>query len=177
LQKKLHHQRLNGAISDTLLLLEHPPTVTIGRSGSLENVLVSSEQLTQEEISLFFISRGGDVTYHGPGQLVGYPIMDLSHRGKDIHAMFMTLRRFSYGPLRTSQSALLETRAMQGFGYRMKRSPPLDSVYEDGSQCTGLLSMWTQTSRISHSSIPVAFQIEKQPPCLSSSAERCTWKQ
>jgi lipoate-protein ligase B len=84
-QKKLHRQRLDGAISDTLLLLEHPPTVTIGRSGSLENVLVSKERLTQEGISLFFIGRGGDVTYHGPGQLVGYPIMGLSERGEDIH--------------------------------------------------------------------------------------------
>jgi lipoate-protein ligase B len=113
LQKKLHHQRLNGAISDTLLLLEHPPTVTIGRSGSLENVLVSSEQLTQEEISLFFISRGGDVTYHGPGQLVGYPIMDLSHRGKDIHryvhdlekVLIRTLEDFSISATRDESHA------------------------------------------------------------------------
>ena len=103
LQKKLHRERLNGAISDTLLLLEHPPTVTIGRSGSLDNVLVSREQLTQEGISLFFIGRGGDVTYHGPGQLVGYPIMCLSERGEDIHryvhdleeVLIRTLKDFS----------------------------------------------------------------------------------
>jgi lipoate-protein ligase B len=103
LQKKLHRQRFNGDISDTLLLLEHPPTVTIGRSGSLENVLVSREQLTQEGISLFFIGRGGDVTFHGPGQLVGYPIINLSHRGKDIHhyvhdleeVLLRTLKDFS----------------------------------------------------------------------------------
>lgn len=85
LQKRLHRKRLNGNISDTILLLKHPPTLTIGRSGTMENVLVSREQLTQEGISLFFIERGGDVTYHGPGQLVGYPIIDLSRRGKDIH--------------------------------------------------------------------------------------------
>jgi lipoate-protein ligase B len=103
LQKKLHRQRLKGDIPDTLLLLEHPPTVTIGRSGSLENILVSREQLIQEGISLFFIGRGGDVTYHGPGQLVGYPIMDLSRRGKDIHryvhaleeVLLRTLKDFS----------------------------------------------------------------------------------
>jgi lipoate-protein ligase B len=108
LQKKLHRQRLKGDIPDTLLLLEHPPTVTIGRSGSLENILVSREQLIQEGISLFFIGRGGDVTYHGPGQLVGYPIMDLSRRGKDIHryvhaleeVLLRTLKDFSISATR-----------------------------------------------------------------------------
>jgi len=103
LQKRLQHKRLEGEISDVLLLLEHPPTLTIGRSGSLENVLASREQLTQEGISLFFIERGGDVTYHGPGQLVGYPIVDLSHRERDIHryvrdleeVLIRTLKDFS----------------------------------------------------------------------------------
>jgi len=84
LQKRLHCKRVAGSISDTILLLEHPPTLTIGRSGSLENVLVSKQQLTQEGIALISIERGGDVTYHGPGQLVGYPIMDLSCRERDI---------------------------------------------------------------------------------------------
>jgi len=85
LQRRLHHQRLDGEIIDVLLLLEHPPVLTIGRSGSLDNVLVSREKLAQEGVALFFVERGGDVTYHGPGQIVGYPIMDLSRRGKDIH--------------------------------------------------------------------------------------------
>ena len=113
LQKRLHRQRLNGAISDTLLLLEHPPTVTIGRSGSLDNVLVSEEQLTQEGISLFFISRGGDVTFHGPGQLVGYPILDLSERGEDINryvqdleeVLIRTLKDFSIYATRDNSHA------------------------------------------------------------------------
>ena len=85
LQTILHRQRVEGKISDVLLLLEHPPTITIGKSGTLDNVLVSREQLAQQGISLFFIDRGGDVTYHGPGQLVVYPILDLRERGKDIH--------------------------------------------------------------------------------------------
>ena len=103
LQKRLHHQRVEGKISDVLLLLEHPPTVTIGKSGTLDNVLVSRERLAHEGMSLFFIDRGGDVTYHGPGQLVGYPILDLRERGKDIHCyvnsleevILRTLRDFS----------------------------------------------------------------------------------
>jgi len=85
LQRNLHRQRVEGKISDVLLLLEHLPTITIGKSGTLDNVLVSRERLAQEGMSLFFTDRGGDVTYHGPGQLVAYPIVDLRQRGKDLH--------------------------------------------------------------------------------------------
>ncbi len=103
LQRKLHCQRVEGKISDVLLLLQHPPTLTIGRSGTLDNVLISRERLAQQGLSLFFIDRGGDVTYHGPGQLVGYPILDLRERGKDLHqyvwnleeVILRTLRAFS----------------------------------------------------------------------------------
>lgn len=85
LQRNLHRQRVEGKISDVLLLLEHPPTITIGKSGTLDHVLVSRERLAREGMSLFFTDRGGDATYHGPGQLVGYPIVDLRQRGKDLH--------------------------------------------------------------------------------------------
>lgn len=85
LQKRLHSLRARHEIGDVLLLLEHPPTLTVGKSGSMKNVLASPERLAQLGISLFFIERGGDVTYHGPGQVVGYPIMDLRGRGKDIY--------------------------------------------------------------------------------------------
>ncbi|MGD0489420.1 MAG: lipoyl(octanoyl) transferase LipB [Syntrophorhabdales bacterium] len=103
LQKRLHELRVRQEIPDILLLLEHPPTVTIGKSGSLSNVLAPSERLAEMGISLFFIERGGDVTYHGPGQLVGYPIVDLRKRGKDIYklvtdleeVMIRTVRDFS----------------------------------------------------------------------------------
>ena len=91
LQRTLHQQRVEGKIPDVLLLLEHPPTITIGKSGTLDNVLVSRGRLAQEGMSLFFTDRGGDVTYHGPGQLVGYPIVDLSQGGKDLHSYVKTL--------------------------------------------------------------------------------------
>ena len=65
LQRTLQRQRVEGKISDVLLLLEHPPTITIGKSGTLDNVLVSGDKLFQQGIALFFIDRGGDVTYHG----------------------------------------------------------------------------------------------------------------
>jgi len=84
LQKKLHQQRVRGEVEDTLLLLEHPPTITVGKAGRVENILVPRERLNQMGISLYFVDRGGDVTYHGPGQLVGYTILDLSSRGGDL---------------------------------------------------------------------------------------------
>lgn len=84
LQKKLHQQRVEGEIGDTLLLLEHPPTITVGKAGSIDNILVPRETLSKLGISLYFVDRGGDVTYHGPGQLVGYTILDLSSRGGDL---------------------------------------------------------------------------------------------
>ena len=71
--------------------MEHPPTITIGKSGTLDNILVSGDKLSQQGISLFFIDRGGDVTYHGPGQLVGYPIVDLKQREKDLHCYIKNL--------------------------------------------------------------------------------------
>jgi lipoate-protein ligase B len=91
LQRRLHCQRVEGKIDDVILLLEHPPTITVGKSGILDNVLISREQLAQQGISLFFIDRGGDVTYHGPGQLTVYPILDLRQRGKDVHSYVKNL--------------------------------------------------------------------------------------
>ncbi len=83
LQRELRRRVIDGRTAETLLLLEHPPTVTIGRSGNSDNILVSPERLAELGVSLFFTDRGGDVTCHGPGQLVAYPILDLAKRGRD----------------------------------------------------------------------------------------------
>ena len=111
LQKKLHQQRVEGEIGDTLLLLEHPPTITVGKAGSTDNILVPHEALHQKGIALYFVDRGGDVTYHGPGQLVGYPILDLSSRGGDLkryvhnleEVLIWTLEDFSIKAARDPQ--------------------------------------------------------------------------
>ena len=84
LQQELVTQRQQGQIPDTLLLLEHDPVFTMGRNAKLENVLFPAEVLQARGFEVFETGRGGDVTYHGPGQVVGYPILDLSHR-KDVH--------------------------------------------------------------------------------------------
>ena len=85
LQKRLVAMRSQGTICDTLILLEHPPVFTITRKATLKNVLASQDELRDRGISLCQTNRGGDITYHGPGQIVGYPIMSLKDHGKDLH--------------------------------------------------------------------------------------------
>ncbi|MGH2812560.1 MAG: lipoyl(octanoyl) transferase LipB [Actinomycetota bacterium] len=76
-QKELHRRRLEGAIPDVLLLLEHPHVYTLGRRFDEGHLLLSKEALEERGIEVFEADRGGSITYHGPGQLVGYPILDL----------------------------------------------------------------------------------------------------
>ncbi len=85
LQAELVRRRRAGEIPDTLLLLEHPHVITLGSGSHDENVLVSESERAERGIELFETGRGGDVTYHGPGQLVGYPILDLKPDRQDLH--------------------------------------------------------------------------------------------
>ncbi|MFC2021968.1 lipoyl(octanoyl) transferase LipB [Chloroflexota bacterium] len=110
LQEKLLNSRKSGAISDVLLLLQHPSVFTIGRSGTVKNILVPKETLVEEGIPVFHTNRGGDVTYHGPGQLVGYPILNLREDGLTVHqyvwnleeVVIRTLADFGIGGQRVS---------------------------------------------------------------------------
>ncbi len=77
LQKRLAAERAAGSTPDTLLLLEHPHTYTLGRSGHAENLLLAQDELRARGVALHWVDRGGDITYHGPGQVVGYPILAL----------------------------------------------------------------------------------------------------
>ncbi len=104
IQQKLLMLRQQGAIEDTLLLLEHPPVITIGRGGDEAHVVASPQFLKQQDVPIYKINRGGDVTYHGPGQIVGYPVMDLRQQTRDVHdfirkieEVFIRLLRRDYG--------------------------------------------------------------------------------
>lgn len=88
-----------------LILCDHPHVYTLGRSGSMDNLLLSETELTEKEIDFFPINRGGDITYHGPGQIVGYPILDLEFFFRDIHkyvrlleeAIIRTIQEYGIG--------------------------------------------------------------------------------
>jgi lipoyl(octanoyl) transferase len=83
IQYKLLEKRKNDEIDNTLLLLEHPPVLTLGTRGEYQNIYLPTEELKRQGVEIFEVNRGGDVTYHGPGQIVGYPIIDLRDVGKD----------------------------------------------------------------------------------------------
>ncbi|UCC83012.1 MAG: lipoyl(octanoyl) transferase LipB [Gemmatimonadota bacterium] len=86
LQRRLAGARVEGELADDLLiLLEHPRVITLGRGARGSNVIESAEALAASGVELHEVERGGDVTYHGPGQLVGYPIIDLRHHNQDLH--------------------------------------------------------------------------------------------
>jgi len=91
LQKKLVDLRSRDCIHDTLALLEHPPVFTVTREATRRNLLASPQTLAEKGITVHQTNRGGDITYHGPGQLVGYPIISLKDRGKDLHRYIRSL--------------------------------------------------------------------------------------
>jgi len=93
LQIRLRDARLAGEVPDTVLLLEHPDVITCGRGTRPENLLRTEDELRQAGYEVHQVNRGGDVTYHGPGQLVGYPILDLARRERDVHRYLRALER------------------------------------------------------------------------------------
>lgn len=111
LQKQLTAQRAEGSIPDTLLLLEHPHTYTCGRSGGRDHILIDEQELERRGITVLDVDRGGDITYHGPGQLVAYPIIRLAEDGQIANYR---------GYMRALERTLIETLADFGIeGYRI----------------------------------------------------------
>jgi lipoyl(octanoyl) transferase len=91
LQERVVAARKAAAIADVLLLCEHPPVITFGRNAKRENLLANENVLRQKNVSLHDTNRGGDITFHGPGQIVGYPILDLGAIKRDVHWYVRTL--------------------------------------------------------------------------------------
>ncbi len=98
-EQALVEQRKQGSIPDQLLLLEHPPVVTMGRNGRRENLLADEQMLARAGVDFHHADRGGDVTFHGHGQLVGYPILDLREWKRDVVAYVRALEEVLIGTL------------------------------------------------------------------------------
>src|ERR1700737_2972663 len=118
LQRRIVAARKAGAVPDVLLLCEHPHVITLGRNGKLGNLLASDSVLRQMRVSFFETDRGGDITYHGPGQLVGYPILNLGDIRRDI-AWYM----------RSLEEAMI--RATSEFGIPSRRVAGRTGVWVD----------------------------------------------
>lgn len=112
LQHRLHALRARGEIGDTVLSLEHAPVITIGRRGRPEHILASPDELRRLGVEVFPVERGGDVTYHGPGQLVLYPILDLRGWGRDLRRYVWSLEEIM---IRTAQAFGVEATRREGF--------------------------------------------------------------
>jgi lipoate-protein ligase B len=125
LQAAAVEARASGRAPDRLLYPDHPPVLTIGRSPSEGNVIASPEALRRAGIEVFEVARGGDVTWHGPGQLVGYLILDLEAQGRDLH-------RF----LRNVEQGLID--ALAAWGIEAGREPGRTGVWSKGEKIASI---------------------------------------
>jgi len=132
LQTDFVERRKRGEIPDQLLIVEHPHVITLGRNGHSENVLASSEILERAGIELHHTDRGGDVTYHGPGQIVGYPIVDLREWKRDVIAY-----------VRALEQVLIE--ALAAFDIVGRRVPGASGVWVEDAKIAAIgvhISRW-----------------------------------
>jgi lipoate-protein ligase B len=126
LQRHIARDRISGALpQDVLLLVEHPPVVTLGRASKGKHLIASPEFLRSKSVELFEVERGGDVTFHGPGQLVGYPIVDLKRHRLDLHWY-----------LRKIEEALINTLA--DFDIAAERNPSFTGVWTKGKKIASI---------------------------------------
>ncbi|MFQ5769431.1 MAG: lipoyl(octanoyl) transferase LipB [bacterium] len=130
LQKFLHRARLVGEIEDTLILTEHPHTYTIGKAGSEENLIAEESVLNKNGIAVYRIDRGGDITYHGPGQIVAYSILDLRNYYLDVH-------RFR----RDLEEVIIQTLSEYGI---------------QGERITGLTGVWVEGAKVAAIGVKVS---------------------
>lgn len=132
LQMRICRLRGRGLGKDVLLLLEHPPVITLGRNARRDNLLVDESILEARGIELWKVDRGGDITYHGPGQLVGYPILSLGNGERDVHAY-----------MRQLEESLI--RLLAGYGIEAGRDPKYTGVWTQEGKIAAMgvhLSRW-----------------------------------
>lgn len=132
LQKSLHNKRISQDIPDTVLFTEHHNTYTIGKSGGDDHLLASADELREGNVSVFKTDRGGDITYHGPGQIVCYPIIDLNNYYLDVHRY-----------LRDLEEVVIRTLAHYGIGAH--REPEYTGVWVENEKICAIgvkVSRW-----------------------------------
>ncbi len=132
LQKELEQRRKAGEIPDQLLIVEHPHVITLGRNGLMDHLLASQEVLERAGISFVTTDRGGDITYHGPGQVVGYPILDLREWKRDVVAY-----------VRAMEQAIID--ALAEFGVDSGRVAGATGVWVNGAKIAAIgvhISRW-----------------------------------
>lgn len=132
LQREMVEQRKADVIPDQLLIVEHPHVITIGRNGKLEHLLADEQKLRSSGVTVEHTDRGGDVTYHGPGQVVGYPVMDLKEWKRDVVAY-----------VRSLEQAIID--ALAEFGIRAGREAGMTGVWVDGRKIAAIgvhVSRW-----------------------------------
>jgi len=156
LQQKLIDLRKAGQIGDVLLLLEHAPVITLGRNAKTANVLASTEQLAARGVDVFECDRGGDVTFHGPGQLVGYPIFDLRGFSRQPSAIsHQELTTESFPSWRKTLGAVDYVRRLEevlirtcgDFGIATKRVPGLTGVWTEAEPAAKIAAIGVHISR------------------------------
>lgn len=125
LQRELVEQRKAGAIPDQFLLVEHPHVITLGRNGQMSNLLAGEQVLRRAGVEFEHTDRGGDITYHGPGQIVGYPIFDLREWKRDV-----------VGFVRAMEQALID--ALAEFGITGGRVEKCTGVWVDGAKIAAI---------------------------------------
>ncbi len=131
-QRALVDKRKRGEIPDQFLIVEHPPTITLGRNGHIENLLAREEVLERAGIAFHHTDRGGDITYHGPGQIVGYPILDLREWKRDVAAYVRAIEQVMIGTL-------------ADFGLAGERVTGMTGVWVDGAKLAAIgvhISRW-----------------------------------
>lgn len=132
LQKRIFELRVKNELPDTLLLLEHPNTYTLGKVANKAHLIGSEDFLKENDISIYDIDRGGDVTFHGPGQIVGYPIINLDNWEKDTHKY-----------LRALEEVIIQT--CKHFGLKCERNPVHTGVWIENRKIAAIgikVSRW-----------------------------------
>jgi lipoyl(octanoyl) transferase len=155
LQQSLAERRKAGEIEDQFLIVEHPHVVTMGRNGDGSNVRAGPEMLARAGIGFYETDRGGDVTYHGPGQIVGYPILDLREWKRDVHAY-----------VRAIEQLLIDTLA--DFDIGAGRIEGLTGVWVEGSKIAAIgvhISRWVTSHGFAFNLNPDLSYFQYIVPC------------